>query len=88
MKWFFIILGLLLCLLIGFFFLTSDTYKLPKKEIPVFKETKVDIKEEWKETDLTKGRTQSMIKIHYTFDDLNGIGYYQQQFTNKENIRS
>ncbi len=29
-----------------------------------------------------------MIKTKYTFDGLNGIGYYQQQLANKENIGS
>ncbi len=90
-KWILIILGLLLCLFIGFIVLTEmNIIKLPefpKKEIPSIKETKADIKDEWEETD-HRGRTQSMIKIHYTFDGLNGIGYYQQQLANKENIGS
>ncbi|WP_240992323.1 hypothetical protein [Candidatus Phytoplasma tritici] len=34
------------------------------------------------------GRTQSMIEIHYTFDGLNGVGYYQQQLANKDKIGS
>nr|ABA25857.1 hypothetical protein [Phytoplasma sp. CPh] len=29
-----------------------------------------------------------MIEIHYTFDGLNGIGYYQQQLANKDKIGS
>ena len=33
---------------------------------------------------LYRGRTQSMIEIHYTFDGLNGIGYYQQQIQEKK----
>ncbi|QKX95655.1 hypothetical protein [Candidatus Phytoplasma asteris] len=88
-KWFFIILGLLLCLLIGFFFLTEMNIiklpELPKKEIPSIKETKADIKEEWEEID-HRGRTQSMIEIHYTFDGLNGIGYYEQQKLKAEQL--
>ncbi|GLH60902.1 hypothetical protein PAWBP_6400 [Paulownia witches'-broom phytoplasma] len=60
--------------------------ELPKEEIPILKKTKTDIKKEWKETD-HRGITQSMIEVHYTFDGLNnGIGYYQQQLANKDNI--
>ncbi|BAD04432.1 hypothetical protein PAM_347 [Onion yellows phytoplasma OY-M] len=83
-KWFFIILGLLLCLLIGFFFLTSDTDKLPKQQIPILKETAFENIEEWDDVN----SEFKMIKAKYTFDGLNGIGYYQQQLANKENIGS
>ncbi|WP_308738522.1 hypothetical protein [Candidatus Phytoplasma rubi] len=87
-KWVFIILGVLLFLLIGFFVLTeTGIIKLPKEEIPILKETKADNKNKWEETD-HRGRTQSMIEVHYTFDGLNGVGYYQQQLANKENIGS
>ncbi|WZN38376.1 hypothetical protein M33023_01850 [Candidatus Phytoplasma asteris] len=64
-----------------------EIIKLPKEEIPILKETKADIKDEWEETD-HRGRTQSMIEIHYTFDGLNGVGYYQQQLANKDKISS
>ncbi|MDO8054924.1 effector ['Cleome sp.' phytoplasma] len=85
-KWVLIVLGLLSCLLIGFLVLTEmNIIKLPKAEIPILNETKADIKDEWEETDY-RGKTQSMIKIQYTFDGLNGVGYYQQQLANKANI--
>ncbi len=77
-------LGLLLCLLIGFFFLTSDTDKLPKEKIPILKETKFETIDECYD-DNNKCK---MIKAKYTFDGLNGIGYYEQQLANKENIGS
>ncbi|PQP79484.1 effector [Candidatus Phytoplasma phoenicium] len=87
-KWFFIISGILLFLFIGWIVLTEmEIIKLPKEEIPILNETKADIKDEWEETD-HRGRTQSMIEIHYTFDGLNGIGYYQQQLANKDKIGS
>ncbi|QKX95217.1 hypothetical protein [Candidatus Phytoplasma asteris] len=85
-KWFFIILGILLFLFIGFIVLTEmEIIKLPKEEIPILKENKADIKDEWEVTD-HRGRTKSMIEIHYTFDGLNGIGYYEQQKLKAEQL--
>ncbi|BAD04735.1 hypothetical protein PAM_650 [Onion yellows phytoplasma OY-M] len=82
-KWFFIILGILLFLLIGFFVLTEmEIIKLPKEEIPILKETAFENIEEWYDDK----QKCTMIKAKYTFDGLNGIGYYQQQLANKENI--
>ncbi|MGL9688042.1 MAG: effector, partial [Candidatus Phytoplasma sp. TWB_XP] len=82
-KWFFIIFMLLLCLLIGWIVLTEmEIIKLPKEEIPSIIETKFENIEEW--YDANKNCT--MIKAKYTFDGLNGIGYYQQQLTNKEKL--
>ncbi|WP_268850173.1 effector [Candidatus Phytoplasma rubi] len=87
-KWFFIILGILLFLLIGFFVLTEMNIiklpELPKKEIPSIKETKFENIDEWYDDN----KKCTMIKAKYTFDGLNGIGYYQQQLANKENIGS
>ncbi|WAN63447.1 ATP-dependent Zn protease [Candidatus Phytoplasma rubi] len=82
-KWFFIILGVLLFLLIGFFVLTEmNIIKLPKEKIPILKETKFENIDEWYD-----GNNKcQMIKAKYTFDGLNGIGYYQQQLANKDNI--
>ncbi|BAD04133.1 hypothetical protein PAM_048 [Onion yellows phytoplasma OY-M] len=82
-KWVFIVLGILLFLLIGFIVLTEiEIIKLPKEEIPILKETAFENIEEW--DDLNSGL--KMIKAKYTFDGLNGIGYYQQQLANKDNI--
>ncbi|MDO8058987.1 effector, partial [Candidatus Phytoplasma australasiaticum] len=82
-KWILIILGLLLCLLIGFLVLTEmNIIKLPKTEIPILNETKAEIHEEWYDDN----NKCQMIKAKYTFDGLNGIGYYQQQLANKANI--
>ncbi|BAD04660.1 MAG: hypothetical protein QS2022_3390 [Candidatus Phytoplasma asteris] len=85
-KWFFIILGILLFLFIGFIVLTEmgiiKLPELPKKEIPSIKETVFENIEEW---DYVNSGLK-MIKAKYTFDGLNGIGYYQQQLANKDNI--
>ncbi|MDO8057526.1 effector [Candidatus Phytoplasma gossypii] len=82
-KWVLIILGLLSCLLIGFLVLTeTKIIKLPKEEIPILKETKAEIHEEWYDDN----KKCQMIKAKYTFYGLNGIGYYQQQLANKANI--
>ncbi|MEZ0180193.1 effector ['Camptotheca acuminata' phytoplasma] len=82
-KWFFIIFMLLLCLLIGWIVLTEmEIIKLPKEEIPIFKETAFENIEEWYDTN----KKCTMIRAKYTFDGLNGIGYYQQQLTNKEKL--
>ncbi|MBX4180337.1 MAG: effector, partial ['Prunus persica' phytoplasma PP2] len=86
-KWFFIILGVLLFLFIGFIILTEMEIiklpELPKKEIPSIKETAFE-NEEWYDDN----NKRTMIKAKYTFDGLNGIGYYQQQLANKDNIGS
>ncbi|GAK74222.1 predicted permease ['Chrysanthemum coronarium' phytoplasma] len=83
-KWFFIILGILLFLFIGFIVLTEmgiiKLPELPKKEIPSIKETKMVIHEEWYDNN----NKCTMIKAKYTFDGLNGIGYYQQQLQEKK----
>ncbi|WP_268850023.1 effector [Candidatus Phytoplasma rubi] len=83
-KWFFIILGILLFLLIGFFVLTEMNIiklpELPKKEIPSIKETKFENIDEWYDDN----KKCTMIKAKYTFDGLNGIGYYQQQLQEKK----
>ncbi|QYC30716.1 hypothetical protein HGD80_02565 [Paulownia witches'-broom phytoplasma] len=80
-KWVFIILGVLLFLLIGFIVLTEmEIIKLPKEEIPILKETKMVIHEEWYDNN----NKCTMIKAKYTFDGLNGVGYYQQQLANKD----
>ncbi|WP_268849999.1 effector [Candidatus Phytoplasma rubi] len=87
-KWFFIILGVLLFLFIGFFVLTEMEIiklpELPKEEIPSLNETKFEKIYEWYDDN----KKCTMIKAKYTFDGLNGIGYYQQQLANKENIGS
>ncbi|WAN63463.1 ATP-dependent Zn protease [Candidatus Phytoplasma rubi] len=82
-KWVFIVLGILLFLIIGFIVLTEmEIIKLPKEEIPTLKETKFENIDEWYD-----GNNKcQMIKAKYTFDSLNGIGYYQQQLANKDNI--
>ncbi|MDO8057541.1 effector [Candidatus Phytoplasma gossypii] len=82
-KWGLIILGLLLCLLIGFLVLTEiNIIKLPetKTEIPSIKETKFENVEEWYDDD----KKCTIIKAKYIFDGLNGIGYYQQQVQDKK----
>nr|BDU62111.1 hypothetical protein [Candidatus Phytoplasma phoenicium] len=82
-KWFFIILGVLLFLFIGFIILTEmEIIKLPKEEIPILKETAFENIKEWYDNK----QKCTMIKAKYTFDGLNGIGYYQQQLANKDNI--
>uniref|UniRef100_UPI000378B103 hypothetical protein n=1 Tax=Poinsettia branch-inducing phytoplasma TaxID=138647 RepID=UPI000378B103 len=78
-KWFFLIIIFIVVALIGFIILTeTEVIKLPKDPIPTFQETKSAIFKEWEETD-SRGRTIPMIQIKYTFDGLNGIGYYHQQ---------
>ncbi|MFG6084701.1 MAG: AYWB SAP53-like protein [Candidatus Phytoplasma solani] len=85
-KWFFIILGILLFLLIGFFILTEMNIiklpELPKKEIPSIKETKFENIEEWYDDK----QKCTMFKAKYTFDGLNGIGYYEQQKLKAEQL--
>ncbi|MDO8059406.1 effector, partial ['Crotalaria aegyptiaca' phytoplasma] len=84
-QWVSIILGLLSCFLIGFLVLTKmNIIKLPKTkiEIPSIKETKFENVEEWYDDN----KKCQMIKAKYTFDGLNGIGYYRQQLANKANI--
>ncbi|MBP3059289.1 hypothetical protein FEF22_000605 [Texas Phoenix palm phytoplasma] len=78
-KQFFIILGLLVFLLIRFFVLTAmKIIKLLKEEIPILKETKFEKIDEWYDDN----KKCTMIKAKYTFDDLNRVGYYQQQKLN------
>ncbi len=83
-KWFFIILGVLLFLLIGFFVLTEMNIiklpELPKKEISSIKETNFENIEEWHDNN----NKCTMIKAKYTFDGLNGIGYYEKQLQEKK----
>ncbi|MGL9687878.1 MAG: hypothetical protein ACQBVK_03870, partial [Candidatus Phytoplasma sp. TWB_XP] len=85
-KWFFIILGALLFLLIGFIVLTEmgiiKLPELPKKEIPSIKETAFENIEEWDDVN----SEFKMIKAKYTFDGLNGIGYYEQQKLKAEQL--
>ncbi|QKX95091.1 MAG: SAP53-like protein [Rapeseed phyllody phytoplasma] len=78
-KWFFIILGILLFLIIVFIILT-DPNKLPKEKIPILNEPKKETHEEWYDDN----KKCQMIKAKYTFDGLNGIGYYQQQLQEKK----
>ncbi|MGM1458863.1 MAG: hypothetical protein ABZF75_00445 [Columbia Basin potato purple top phytoplasma] len=44
----------------------------------------MEIHEEWYDNN----NKCTMIKAKYTFDGLNGVGYYKQQLANKENIGS
>ncbi|MGM1458890.1 MAG: effector, partial [Columbia Basin potato purple top phytoplasma] len=82
-KWIFIILGLLLVLFIGWIVLTEmEIIKLPKEEIPRIKECTFEKVNEWYDTN----NKCTMIRTKYTFDGLNGIGYYQEQLANKANI--
>ncbi|MDC9032321.1 hypothetical protein M8044_000544, partial [Columbia Basin potato purple top phytoplasma] len=47
-KWFFIILGILLFLFIGWIVLTEmEIIKSPKEKIPILNETKMAIHDEW-----------------------------------------
>ncbi|BAD04414.1 hypothetical protein PAM_369 [Onion yellows phytoplasma OY-M] len=78
-KWFFIILVILLFLIIVFIMLT-DPNKLPKEKIPILKETAFENIEEWYDDN----EKCTMIKAKYTFDGLNGVGYYQQQLQEKK----
>ncbi|RMI87651.1 OadG family protein [Candidatus Phytoplasma solani] len=83
-KWFFIVLGILLFLIIvfiGFIVLTEKKIKkLPKEQIPILKETAFEKFDEWYDDN----KKCTMIKAKYTFDGLNGIGYYQQQLQEKK----
>ncbi|MDV3166636.1 MAG: hypothetical protein Q8807_03175 ['Waltheria sp.' little leaf phytoplasma] len=49
--------------------------KLPKQEIPSIKETTCEKEAEWYDDN----KKCTMIKVKYTFDGLNGVGYYEQQ---------
>ncbi|BAD04463.1 MAG: hypothetical protein QS2022_1560 [Candidatus Phytoplasma asteris] len=83
-KWFFIILGVFLFLIIGFigFMVLTEKKinKLPKEEIPILKETAFKNIEEWYDNN----NKCTMIKDKYTFDGLNGVGYYQEQLQEKK----
>ncbi|WP_320411900.1 hypothetical protein [Candidatus Phytoplasma fabacearum] len=82
-KWFFIMLGILVSLLIGFIVLTEmKIIKIPKEPIPILKNTQFDNIEEWYD-DYQKCQ---MIKAKYTFDGLNGIDYYEQQKLKAEQL--
>ncbi len=82
-KWFFIILGILLFLFIGFIVLTEmEIIKLSKEEIPSLIKTKFENIEEWYDDN----QKCTMIKAKYTFDGLNGIGYYEQQKLKAEQL--
>ncbi|GAK74384.1 hypothetical protein ['Chrysanthemum coronarium' phytoplasma] len=54
--------------------------KLPKEEIPILKETAFENIEEWYDNN----NKCTMIKDKYTFDGLNGVGYYQEQLQEKK----
>ncbi|MEC4559022.1 MAG: hypothetical protein U9532_02545 ['Conium maculatum' witches'-broom phytoplasma] len=78
-KWFFLIILFIVVALIGFFILTeTGVIKLIKEPIPNLQETKSDIIKEWEEIN-SDGKPIPIIKVKYTFDGLNGIGYCQQQ---------
>ncbi|WP_017193192.1 hypothetical protein [Italian clover phyllody phytoplasma] len=83
-KWFFFILGIILFLIIvfiGFIVLTEKKInKLPKEKIPILNEPKMETHEEWYDDN----KKCQMIKAKYTFDGLNGIGYYRQQLQEKK----
>ncbi|MDV3201453.1 MAG: hypothetical protein Q8872_01075 [Candidatus Phytoplasma australasiaticum] len=69
--------------MIGFIVLTEmKIIKIPKEPIPILKNTQFDNIEEWYD-DYKKCQ---MIKAKYTFDGLNGIGYYEQQKLKAEQL--
>ncbi|WEX20367.1 MAG: SAP53-like protein [Candidatus Phytoplasma citri] len=82
-KWFFIMLGILVLLLIGLIVLIEmKIIKIPKEPIPILKNTQFDKIEEWYDV----SKKCPMIKAKYTFDGLNGIGYYEQQKLKAEQL--
>ncbi|MDV3166577.1 MAG: hypothetical protein Q8807_02840 ['Waltheria sp.' little leaf phytoplasma] len=56
--------------------------KLPKQEIPSIKETTCETVAEWYDDN----KKCTMIKVKYTFDGLNGVGYYEQQKLKAEQL--
>ncbi|WP_425303925.1 hypothetical protein [Aster yellows witches'-broom phytoplasma] len=82
-KWFLLIIILIVAAFIGFIILTeTGVIKLPKDPIPTFQETKFENIEEWYDDN----QKCTMIKAKYTFDGLNGVGYYQQQKLKAEQL--
>ncbi|MDV3166565.1 MAG: hypothetical protein Q8807_02735 ['Waltheria sp.' little leaf phytoplasma] len=79
-KWFFIILGLLLCLFMVLMILINSPKE--KIKIPSIKDTKCEKVAEWYDDD----KKCTMIKVQYTFDGLNGVGYYEQQKLKAEQL--
>jgi hypothetical protein len=82
-KWFFVIIILIVLFFIGFIILTeTGVIKLPKNPIPTFQETKFENIAEWYDDN----NKCTMIKAKYTFDGLNGVGYYEQQKLKAEQL--
>ncbi|WP_017191590.1 hypothetical protein [Poinsettia branch-inducing phytoplasma] len=82
-KWFLLIIIFLVVALIGFIILTeTGVIKIPKDPIPTFQETKFENIEEWYDDN----QKCTMIKAKYTFDGLNGVGYYEQQKLKAEQL--
>ncbi|MDV3167251.1 MAG: hypothetical protein Q8784_02450, partial [Vigna little leaf phytoplasma] len=79
-KWVFIILGLLLFLFVVLMILIGS----PKEKIQSLsiKETKCEKIAEWYDDD----KKCTMIKVQYTFDGLNGVGYYERQKLKAEQL--